>query len=208
MSKKLDILDCKGAVVGEFALPENCLEFEKGSQAVHDVVVAFLAGERAGTACTKTRSEVRGGGAKPFRQKGLGRARAGSIRNPVWVGGGVAFGPKPRDFAKKINKKVRKLALKRAFSEKINEGGIVVVEQFDMPDHKTKSAQTVLNNLKVDSNAILAVVDFEENLARATGNLAEVILRKASTINVYQLLRFNKVIFTKDALEAFIQRLV
>ena len=106
MSNTLDILDCKGTRVGEYVIPEGVIELEKGEQAVHDTVTAYLAGQRAGTACTKTRGEVSGGGAKPFRQKGLGRARAGSSRSPVWVGGGTIFGPRPRSFAKKVNKKV------------------------------------------------------------------------------------------------------
>jgi large subunit ribosomal protein L4 len=208
MSNKLDIVDCQGAVVGDYSLPVNCLELEKGTQAVHDVVVAFLAGERAGTACTKTRSEVRGGGAKPFRQKGTGRARSGSIRNPIWTGGGTIFGPKPRSFSKKINKKVRKLALKRAFSEKIAAKEVAVVDKFELQDYKTKNAAVILNNLKVDRNALIAVADYSENAVRATDNLSNVILRKADSVNVYQLLRFDKIIFTKDALDAFIQRLV
>ena len=119
MSNTLDILDCKGARVGEYVIPEGVIELEKGEQAVHDAVVAYLAGLRAGTACTKTRGEVSGGGAKPFRQKGTGRARSGSSRSPVWVGGGTIFGPRPRSFAKKVNKKVLQLALKRALSERI-----------------------------------------------------------------------------------------
>lgn len=208
MSKKLEILDCKGACVGEYVLPDNCLELEKGEQAVHDVVVAFLAGQRAGTACTKTRAEVRGGGAKPFRQKGTGRARAGSSRNPVWTGGGVAFGPKPRDFSKKVNKKVKKLALRRAFSEKIGEGSVIVIDKLEISDHKTKSARAVLDNLKVVKTGLLAVLEYEESIVCATGNIPEVVLRRALGINVYELLRFDKLIFTKDALDAFVERLV
>ncbi len=208
MSNKLDIVDVQGAVIGDYTLPEDCLEMEKGTQAVHDVVVAFLAGERAGTACTKTRAEVRGGGAKPFRQKGTGRARSGSIRNPIWTGGGTIFGPKPRSFSKKINKKVRKLALKRAFSEKIAANEVVVLDNLELPDHKTKNVVAMLNNLKVDRNALIAVTDDSGNAARAANNLSNAILRKADTVNVYQLLRFNKIIFTKDALDKFIQRVV
>ena len=208
MSNKLDIVDVQGAVIGDYTLPEECLEMEKGTQAVHDVVVAFLAGERAGTACTKTRAEVRGGGVKPFRQKGTGRARSGSIRNPIWTGGGTIFGPKPRSFSKKINKKVRKLALKRAFSEKIAANEVVVLDNLELPDHKTKNVVAMLNNLKVDRNALIAVTDDSGNAARAANNLSNAILRKADTVNVYQLLRFNKIIFTKDALDKFIQRVV
>lgn len=207
MSNKLDILDCKGAVVGEYELPENCFELEKGNQAVHDVVVAFLAGERSGSASTKTRSDRRGGGAKPFRQKGLGRARSGSIRNPIWRKGGIIFGPKPRSYDKDINKKVRKLALRRAFSERINEGSVIVLDKFDIPDHKTKSAKAVVDSLKVDSNFLLAVPEYEKNVVCATGNMSDCVLRKASSVNVYELLRFSKLIITKDALDVIVQRM-
>ena len=207
MSKKLDILDCKGAVVGEYELPENCFELEKGAQAVHDVVVAFLAGERSGSASTKTRAERRGGGAKPFRQKGLGRARSGSIRNPIWRKGGIIFGPKPRSYDKDINKKVRKLALKRALSERIDEGSVIVLDKFDIPDHKTKSAKAVVNSLKVESNFLLAVPEYEKNVVCATGNLSDCVLRKASSVNVYELLRFSKLIITKDAMDEIVQRM-
>ena len=207
MSKKLDILDCKGAVVGEYEMPENCLEFEKGAQAVHDVVVAFLAGERSGSAKTKNRSERRGGGAKPFKQKGLGRARSGSVRNPIWRGGGIIFGPNPRSYDKDINKKVRKLALKRAFSERIEEGSVIVIDKFDVPDHKTKSAKAIVESLKIGSNFLLAVPEYEKDVVCATGNLSDCVLRKASSLNVYEVLRFNQLIITKDALDVIVQRL-
>ncbi len=208
MSNVLDILDCTGARVGEYVLPENVIELEKGEQAVHDAVVAFMAGQRAGTACTKTRGEVRGGGAKPFRQKGMGRARAGSSRSPVWVGGGVIFGPKPRSFAKKLNKKVMQLALKRAVSERIVDGDLLVVNEFALADHKTKSAAAVFKNLNVANDTVLlSLPEYEETAVCATGNLPNVVLRKADSVNVYELLRFGKLVFTKDALDAFIGRL-
>lgn len=207
MTMKINIHDCKGAVVGEYEFADSCLEAEKGKQAVHDVVVAFLAGQRAGTACTKTRAEVRGGGAKPFRQKGLGRARAGSNRSPIWVGGGVTFGPKPRDFSKKINKKVRKLAMRRAFTERLNEGSVIILDRLEIADHKTKSAKAILNNLNIVKNVLICVPEYEESIVCATGNLAEAVLRKASSVNVYEMLRFDKLIFTKDALDAFVERL-
>ena len=208
MSKTLDILDCTGAKVGDYAIPENAIEMEKGTQAVHDTVVAYLAGARAGTACTKTRGMVSGGGAKPFRQKGRGGARAGSSRSPVWVGGGTIFGPVPRSFAKKINKKVLALALKRSFSERVAEGDVVVLDKFALPDHKTRSAVAVLKNLKVaDDTVLLAVNELDEAALCATGNIASMVLRRAATVNVYELLRFKKVVFTKEALDAFIGRL-
>ena len=208
MSNTLDLLDCTGARVGEYVIPEGVIEMEKGAQAVHDAVVAYLAGARAGTACTKTRGLVRGGGAKPWRQKGRGGARAGSSRSPVWVGGGTIFGPQPRSFAKKVNKKVLVLALKRALSERIAEGDVVVLDKFAIADHKTRSAYAVLKNLKIqDETILLSVADFDEATVCATGNIPNLVLRRSGTVNVYELLRFKKLVFSKDALDAFIGRL-
>ena len=208
MQNTLDILDCTGARVGEYTIPEGVIELEKGTQAVHDAVVAYLAGTRAGTACTKTRGLVRGGGAKPWRQKGRGGARAGSSRSPVWVGGGTIFGPQPRSFAKKMNKKVLALALKRALSERIAEGDVIVLDKFALPDHKTRSAVAVLKNINVANDTILlSVPEYEEAAVCATGNLPNLVLRRSATVNVYEMLRFKKLVFTKDALDAFIGRL-
>lgn len=208
MSKVLDILDCQGNRVDGYELPDAVLELEKGEQAVHDAVVAFLAGMHAGTAKTKTRAEVRGGGTKPFRQKGNGRARAGSRRNPVWTGGGVAFGPVPRSFAKKVNKKVLQLALKRAFSERVVDGDVVVVDKFALADHKTKSAVAIFKNLKIaDGTILLNIAEYDEATCCATGNLQNVALRGADSVNTYDLLLCNKVVFTKDALDTFVGRL-
>ena len=208
MSNTLDILDCKGARVGEYVIPEGVIELEKGEQAVHDTVVAYLAGQRAGTACTKTRGEVSGGGAKPFRQKGMGRARAGSSRSPVWVGGGTIFGPRPRSFAMKVNKKVLQLALKRALSERIVEGDLVLLDKFELADHKTRNAFAILKNLNVANETVMiSLPELDAASVCATGNIPNVVLRKTDTVNVYELLRFKKLLFTKDALDAFIQRL-
>ena len=208
MSKTLDILDCAGARVGEYVVPDSAIEMEKGEQAVHDAVVAYLAGARAGTACTKTRGMVSGGGAKPFRQKGRGGARAGSGRSPGWVGGGTIFGPVPRSFAKKVNKKVLALALKRAFSERLEEGDVMVLDKFELPDHKTRSAAAVLKNLNIaDDTVMLSVDSYDEAAICATGNLPMLVLRRAVTVNTYELLRFKKIVFTKEALDAFIGRL-
>ena len=208
MSNILDILDCSGVKVGEYTIPEGVIEMEKGAQAVHDTVVAYLAGARAGSACTKTRGLVRGGGAKPWRQKGRGGARAGSGRSPVWVGGGTIFGPQPRSFAKKVNKKVLVLALKRALSERIAEGDVVVLDKFAIADHKTRSAYAVLKNLKIQNDTImLTVSEYDEATVCATGNIPNLVLRRSGTVNVYELLRFKKLVFSKDALDAFIGRL-
>ena len=208
MSKTLQIVDCKAAVVGEYTLPDNCLELEKGSQAVHECVVGFLAEQRAGTACTKTRGNVRGGGAKPHAQKGTGRARSGSIRNPIWTGGGTIFGPNPRSYAKKINKKVRRLALKRALSERVEEGSVIVLDKIEFADGKTKSAKALLKDMQVVKNALLVVPEYTESNISATGNLDNVVLRSATSANVYELLRFSKIIFSKDSLDILIKRMV
>ena len=208
MSKTLNILNCQGENVGEYVVPDAAIELEKGAAAVHEAVVAILAGQRAGTACTKTRGLVRGGGAKPFRQKGMGRARAGSNRSPVWVGGGTIFGPVPRSYAKKVNKKVLQLALKRALSERIEAGDVLVVDDFKVADHKTKSAVAVFKSLQVADDTVLVVVnECEETVCRAVGNLPNVMMRLASGVNTYELLRCSKVIFTKDALDVFTGRL-
>ena len=208
MSYTLDILNCTGEVVGKYDIPEGVIDLENGKQAVHDAVVAFLAGNRAGTACTKTRGMVRGGGAKPWRQKGRGGARAGSSRSPVWVGGGTIFGPQPRSFAKKVNKKVLALALKRAISERIAEGSVGVLEAFQLADHKTKSALKIFENLSVaDETVLLAMPEIEQIVCCATGNLPNVMVGHALSVNTYELLRFGKLVFTKEALDAFISRL-
>lgn len=209
MSYTLDILNCTGEVVGKYEIPEGVIDLENGKQAVHDAVVAFLAGNRAGTACTKTRGLVSGGGAKPWRQKGRGGARAGSSRSPVWVGGGTIFGPQPRSFAKKVNKKVLALALKRAISERIAEGSVVVIDAFNLADHKTKSAVAVFKNINVynENTFLLTVPEFDEAAVCATGNIQHMVMRRAACVNVYELLRFNKLVFTREALEQFITRL-
>ena len=208
MSKTLNILNCQGATVGEYIVPDTAIEMSKGGTAVHDAVVAIRAGRRAGTACTKTRGLVRGGGAKPFRQKGRGGARAGSNRSPVWTGGGTIFGPQPRSFAKKVNKKVFTLALKRAFSERLNEDAIVVVDKFDLPDHKTKNAVAILKNLNLyDNLTLLTVPEYENIVVCATGNIPTVGIVRSAVIDVYDIMSCEKILFTKDALDAFIARL-
>lgn len=208
MSMNIDIFNIKGEKVGDYTLDDSYLEFDKGTQAVHDTVVGYLAELRAGTASTKTRAEVSGSGKKPFKQKGLGRARAGSTRNPVWRHGGVAFGPKPRSFAIKLNSKVKQLALKRSFSERVKDGSVIVLDQFVLEDHKTKSAVAVLKAVKVaDAKVLISVKEYDDNLLMATGNLPGAVLIKAASVNTYQILYSDKLLFTKDALDEFVKRL-
>ena len=210
MSKVLDILDCKGVKVGDYQLPDSVIELEKGEQAVHDAVVAFLASQRANTACTKTRAEVRGGGAKPTRQKGLGRARTGSSRSPVWTGGGVIFGPTPeRNYNRHVNRKVMKLALRRAFSERVVDNAVIVLDKVEFADHKTKNACEIQKNLKLEGLSLLAMPQFEgnENVFIASSNIELLVADLAKSVNVYDLLRYDKLVFTKEALDAFLTRL-
>jgi len=183
------------------------LEFEKGEQAVHDAVVAFLAAQRAGSACTKRRGEVSGGGRKPWRQKGTGRARHGSIRSPLWRGGGVVFGPKPRRFTKHINKKVKRLAARRAFSERVRDGDVLVADTVDLPEPRTKLAAEFLDRLGAGRNVLIVVDEISPNLYLGTRNLPDVDVIRAAQVNAYWLLRRRKVLFSRAGLDAFVERL-
>ena len=208
MSMNIDIVNMKGEKVGDYTIDDTCLEFEKGAQAVHDAVVAFLAENRAGTASVKTRAEVAGSGKKPFKQKGLGRARAGSVRSPVWRHGGHSFGPKPREFGFKLNAKVKKLALKRSFSDRLNDKAIFVIDSLAFADHKTKNAVAVFKAMKVDDGKLLvSVKEYDENLLLATGNMPLVCALKAASVNTYHVLNADKLLFTKEALDEFVKRL-
>ncbi|MCF7790950.1 MAG: 50S ribosomal protein L4 [Victivallales bacterium] len=207
MENKINILNKEGQPIGEFNIEDKWIELEKGEQAVHDVVTAFRAALRSGTASAKTRSEIKATGAKPYRQKGTGRARQGSSKSPILVGGGVAFGPKPRTYYKKINKKVRKLALKRAFSEKVKDENVHIVDQIDSPDYKTKNAAELLKKLKLNRKTLIVVKDYSDNTLMATGNLENVLLMKAASVNVYQLLNNNNILFSEDAIKDFVERL-
>lgn len=204
---KVQIFNKDGGSVGEFVVQDQWFELEKGEQAVQDVVVAYRAGLRAGTASTKTRAMVRGGGAKPWRQKGTGRARAGSSRSPIWVGGGVAFGPHPRDFSKKVNKKVKKLALKRVFSEKLNTSNVHVIDKLDITDAKTKNFVALLNKLGLKNKILVLVKDFTDNALQAASNLPNVLLSKVDSVNVYQMLLCDDVLFTEEAIQDFVSKL-
>ena len=207
MEKNIQIVNKEGNPIGKFLIETKWIELEKGKQAVHDVVVAYRATLRAGTASTKNRAKIKGGGAKPYRQKGTGRARAGTPTSPIWRGGGVAFGPKPRTFYKKINKKVRKLALKRAFSEKLNESAVHIINQLEFADHKTKNAVKLLNDLKLKNKTLLIVKDYSDNTLSATNNIPNVLLMKATSVNVYQLLHYSSVLFSEEAIKEFVGRL-
>jgi large subunit ribosomal protein L4 len=181
-------------------------EGDKGLQAVKEVIVAINANNRQGTHSTKTRGEVRGGGKKPWRQKGTGRARAGSIRSPLWVGGGVVFGPKPRDYSKKINSKVKALAFSRALFDRASAGEIAVIEQFTVAQPKTKLVDVVVGRIAPKGKVLLVDAPFTVEAARAARNIERVSLQEAAKLNTLDLAQYKKIIVSTKALEAIIAR--
>jgi len=187
----------------KFPLIEN----GKGTQAVHDTVVAFQAAQRSGTACTKTMGEVAGSGKKPWRQKGTGRARAGSFASPLWRGGGVVFGPKPRDFSKKISRKTKQLALRKALSERLRAGDVVVVDELKLDSPKTRDFIGVMSALELKGTALIVAQAADKNLSLASRNLPNVELTTSETLNTYDVLRPDKLLFTRGAFEQVESRL-
>ena len=181
-------------------------EGDKGLQAVKEVIVAINANNRQGTHSTKTRGEVRGGGKKPWRQKGTGRARAGSIRSPLWVGGGVVFGPKPRDYSKKINGKVKSLAFSRALFDRAVAGEIAVIEAFAAVDAKTKAMNQVVTRIAPKGRVLLVDAPFAAETTRASRNIERVSLQEAAKLNTLDLAQYKKIIVSTKALEAIIAR--
>lgn len=181
-------------------------EGDKGLQAVKEVIVAINANNRQGTHSTKTRGEVSGGGKKPWRQKGTGRARAGSNRSPIWVGGGVVFGPKPRDYSKKINSKVKALAFSRALFDRAVAGEIAVIEQFVVEQPKTKLMSAVVSRIAPKGKILLVDAPFSAETARAARNIERVSLQEAAELNTLDLARYGKIIVSTSALEQIIAR--
>ena len=176
------------------------IEGGRGTQAVHDAVVAMRAARRSGSANTKTKAEVALSGAKPWRQKGTGRARAGYKSSPIWRGGGVVFGPKPRDYSKKVSKTVRRLAFQKALSERIKAGDVLTIDSFAVTELKTKAFLTLLRE-QTDAKKVLLISDsFDENTYKAARNVKPVLLTTASDVNTEQLLAFNKILITSAAL--------
>jgi large subunit ribosomal protein L4 len=204
---KLPLKSIKGDSVGEYELADNLLVLDKGEQAVHEAVVAFGAHQRAGTASTKSKSNVAGTGAKPWKQKGLGRARAGYKQSPVWRGGAVAHGPHPRKYKKKLSKKVTKLAFQRAFSAKVEQGEITVIDFLAISAPKTKEFAAVLKNMGLDRGALFIVESDNENVLLASRNIPKVEVVTAQLANTYQLLRYKNVVVTKAGMEALEKRL-
>lgn len=204
---KLKVYQLNGEAAGEKEIAGGLLERKRGSQAVLDVVTAYRAGIRAGTASTKTRDMVRGGGAKPFRQKGTGRARQGSRRSPILRGGGVVFGPHPRDFSKKVNKKVAELAFRRALSEKIAAGAVVLAEGLGGIEPKTKALTPLLKQVAGDGAALLLTGEASRNLTRAARNRPNVEVTTAAQAHTYQIVRYPVILVDGPGLEVLTARL-
>jgi large subunit ribosomal protein L4 len=203
----LKIYDQKGAAVGDFDLADEMLVLNKGAQAVHEAIVAYMAAQRTGSASTLRKGEVAGSNKKPWRQKGTGRARAGYRQSPVWRGGGVAFGPHPRSFALKINKKVARLALRRAFSDKVQSGQVRMLDELTMAEAKTKSFAALLKSLGIDRPALFVVDKVEKNVARASRNIPNVEVAAAKDVNIYQLLRYPIVVVSRSGMDQMQLRL-
>jgi large subunit ribosomal protein L4 len=204
---KLKVYSSDGSTSTEQEFPGMpVFEGDKGLQAVKEVIVAIRANQRQGTRSTKTRGEVSGGGKKPWRQKGTGRARAGSIRSPLWVGGGVVFGPRPQDFSKKVNQRVKALAFNRALFDRAAAGELVVIESIAAPSAKTREVSKVISRIEPKGKLLLVDAPFSTEAARAARNLARVSLQEAAKLNVVDLSQHHKIIVSSSALQAILAR--
>ena len=204
---KLTIKDTKGNSQGEREVSFPLIENGKGTQAVHDTVVAYQAAQRMGTACTKNVGEVAGTNKKPWRQKGTGRARAGSFQSPLWRGGGVVFGPKPRDFTKKVSHKTRQLALRKALTERLRGGDVVLLDDLKLSSNKTREFVGLLAALELKGTTLIVSQASDKNLQLASRNVPNVALTTSDALNTYDVLRPNKLVFTRNAFEQLEARL-
>lgn len=198
---EVGLYNSKGKKLKDMSLESSVFDIEANVGVVHQVVKAQMAGARAGTADTKTRAEVRGGGKKPWRQKGTGRARAGSIRSPLWKGGGTVFGPTPRDYAQKVPKKIGKLALRSIFSAKAQDGNLIAIESFDLDKPSTKDAAKILSAVAPDEKVTAVVGEDDINAILSLRNMKNVRVLKASQINSYDLVDCAKLVMTKSAID-------
>lgn len=204
---KLTVKDIQGKDQGELEVKFPLIENAKGSEAVHQTVVAYNRAQRSGTACTKNVGEVAGTNKKPWRQKGTGRARAGSFQSPLWRGGGVVFGPKPRDFSRKVSRNTKQLALRKALSARLQAGDVVVVDDIKLTSSKTRDFAGILAALQIEGTALIVANTGDQNLRLASRNLAHVELVSGESLNTYQVLRSDKLIFTRGAFENVEKRL-
>ena len=197
----IDVYNVEGKKVSTVDLKEEIFGIEPNEALVHSVLVNYLANQRQGTQSTKTRAEVRGGGKKPWRQKGTGRARQGSIRAPQWIKGGIALGPKPRSYKYSVNKKERQLAIKSLLSSKVLENDLVVVDKFNFKEIKTKQVVTAMKKLKVEDAAFIVLPESNEIVQKSARNIENVKTGSVNTINVYDLLKYKKLVLTVDTIK-------
>ena len=198
---KIEVYDINGKKVKEVELKNEVFGIEPNEAVVHSVLVNFLANQRQGTQSTKTRAEVRGGGKKPWRQKGTGRARQGSIRAPHWVGGGIALGPKPRSYSYKLNKKERRLAIKSCLSSKVIENELTVVDKFEFNAIKTKEVAKMLNSLKLEGKTLILLPEKNEIIQKSARNIKGVKTLSVNTINAYDLVNYKNLVVTLDTVK-------
>lgn len=196
---KATIIDMTGTQVGEIELSDSVFGIEPNETVMHTVVINYLANQRQGTQSTLTRAEVSGGGRKPWKQKGTGNARQGSIRSPQWRHGGIALGPKPRDYGYTLNKKVRRLAIKSAFSAKALAGDILVLDILEFDEIKTKNMASMLKTIGIDKKALIVLPNLNENVIKSARNIPGVKTAQINTLNVYDILHHDKFIIVKDA---------
>jgi len=204
---KISIKNLSGKAAGELEVKFAMIENGRGTQAVHDTVTAYRAAQRSGTAKAKNAGEVSGTNKKPWKQKGTGRARAGSFQSPVWVGGGVTFGPRPRDFTKKISKNTKALALRKALTERLKMGDVVIVDDLKLASAKTKDFVKVIDTLELTGTTLIVSGEANANLTRAARNICGVTLTTGDSLNTYDVLRPDKLLFTKSAFETVEARL-
>lgn len=198
---KIDVYDIKGKKVSDVELAENVFGIEPNETIVHSVLVNYLANQRQGTQSTKTRAEVRGGGRKPWRQKGTGRARQGSIRAPQWIKGGIALGPKPRSYKYTVNKKERRLAIRSVLSSKVLENKLTVVDKLELAEIKTKTMAKALSDLKVEGKTLIILSEKNVNVAMSAKNIEGVKTILVNTINVYDLLKYNNLVLPLETVK-------
>jgi large subunit ribosomal protein L4 len=205
---KISIKNLSGKAAGELEVKFALIENGRGTQAVHDTVTAYHAAQRSGTASTKNAGDVAGTNKKPWKQKGTGRARAGSFQSPIWVGGGVTFGPHPRDFTKKISKNTKALALRKALTERLKMGDVVIVDDLKLASAKTKDFVSVIKALELTGTTLIVSCGEENaNLTRASRNICGVTLTTGDSLNTYDVLRPDKLLFSKSAFEKVEARL-
>ncbi len=204
---KLPVKNIKGEQIGEVDVADDLLVYDKGQQAVYEAVVTYQGNQRAATASTLTKSEVAGTNAKPWKQKGTGRARAGYQQSPIWRGGGVAFGPRPRSFEKQLPKKVARLAFRRVLSEKISAGEVIVLDELELPSPKTRQIAAMLEQLGASKGAVIVLDESQENIRLSARNIPQARVTTAHHLNVYDLVRYPLVLVTRKGMDVLTHRL-